>query len=75
MENNYTFKINSLEDLTRIKILVERNNMEKPNFSKLSRDLGVSRETVRKYYNGFKKSNTKRKNLKWTHITKELLIY
>ncbi len=64
MENNYTFKINSLEDITGMKVLVERNNMEKPNFSKIGRELGVSRETVRKYYNGFKKKNTKCKKSK-----------
>ncbi len=59
MENNYTFKINSLEDITGMKVLVER-----PNFSKIGRELGVSRETVRKYYNGFKKKNTKCKKTK-----------
>lgn len=64
MENNYTFKINGLEDITGMKVLVEGNNMEKPNFSKIGRELGISRETVRKYYNGFKKKNTKCKKLK-----------
>ncbi|MFV0287975.1 MAG: hypothetical protein ACK5HR_00790 [Mycoplasmatales bacterium] len=40
----YTFKIKELKDLKIIKKLVEENNMQKPNFSKLAREFGVSRE-------------------------------
>lgn len=60
----YTFKIKELKDLKIIKKLVEENNMQKPNFSKLAREFGVSRETIRKYYNGFEKMDTRNKSSK-----------
>ncbi|ARC84828.1 integrase, catalytic region domain protein [Clostridium argentinense CDC 2741] len=43
-------EINSLKDLGKLKLLVEVNNLGKPNFSKLERKLGVDIRTVKKYY-------------------------
>lgn len=61
---HYTFKIGKIEDLNFIKKLVEENKMQKPNFSKLAREFKVSRETIRKYYNGFEKASTRNKSSK-----------
>lgn len=49
---NTKIDINSLRDLTKLRTIVEVNNLDKPNFSQLSRDLGVDRRTVKKYYEG-----------------------
>lgn len=46
------FKINSVKDLKKIRVLVEVNNLERPNFSELARQLNVDRRTVKKYYYG-----------------------
>lgn len=54
----YTTNINteiflkSIKDLYKLKILIEVNNLDKPNFSALARELGVDRRTVKKYYDG-----------------------
>ncbi len=52
MNINTKININSLRDLKKLKTIVEVNNLTKPNFSQLSRDLGVDRRTVKKYYEG-----------------------
>lgn len=56
-----TYKITTLNDLKNIKIYVEANNLEKPNFSALARQLNVDSRTIKKYYNGFEKSKTRKK--------------
>lgn len=57
---NMVFKVNinteieliSIKDLNKLKLLVEVNKLDKPNFSELARRLGVDRRTVKKYYEG-----------------------
>ena len=61
---NVSFKVNTLFDLSKLKIHEESGAMEKPNMTKTAIKLGVSRETARKYYNGFEKSNTRIKGSK-----------
>lgn len=51
---NLKFKINSLEDLPMLKLIMESNNL-KPNYSKIARELGIDRRTVKKYYDGYSK--------------------
>ena len=46
-------EINGLEDLHKLKPLMEHTNI---NRSQIARELGVDRRTVDKYINGFKKS-------------------
>ncbi|WP_256442562.1 hypothetical protein [Alkaliphilus sp. B6464] len=43
MNINTKIEINSVKDLNRLKIIVEVNNLEKPNSSELARQLGVDR--------------------------------
>ena len=47
--------INRLEDLHKLKPLMETTNL-KINKSQIARELGVDRRTVGKYVNGFTKS-------------------
>ena len=52
-ENKYTeIILKSVEDLSKLKVLIEVNNLDKPNFSAIARELGVDRRTVKKYYDG-----------------------
>ena len=54
-------KIDKLEDLPKLQILMEENNL-KVNKSQIARDLGVDPRTVGKYLNGYiKPSHIKRK--------------
>ncbi len=54
-------EIKSVEDLPKLKILVEANNLEKPNYSEIARNLGVDRRTVKKHYLGEKPKERKKK--------------
>ena len=61
---NTEIEINTINDLPKLKILVEVNNLEKPNYSKLARELGVDRRTVKKYYESNNKKEKKPKGSK-----------
>lgn len=61
MKINTEIEINSVKDLGKLKILVEVNNLDKPNFSKLGRELGVDRRTIKKYYEGNLEKERKQK--------------
>jgi len=41
-------EINTVNDLSKLRVLVEANNLDKPNFSEIARKLGVDRRTVKK---------------------------
>lgn len=72
---NINLKVESLKDLPKLKQIMEINNIT-PNFSKLARELGVDRRTVKKHYNGFEKSKTRKKLSKvdkYKNILNELL--
>ena len=56
--------LNSVQDLHKLKILIEVNNLDKPNFSAIARELGVDRRTVKKYYDGNIKKDRKPKKSK-----------
>ena len=55
---NTEIKINSLEDLHKLKLLMEVNNL-KVNKSQIARELGVDARTVGKYLNGYVKPITR----------------
>lgn len=61
---NTEIEINSVKDLNKLKIIVEVNNLEKPNFSELARQLGVDRRTAKKYYEGNIEKERKNKKSK-----------
>ena len=48
-------EINSLEDLHKLKPIMEATNL-KVNKSQIARELNIDRRTVDKYINGFEKS-------------------
>ncbi len=52
--------INSLEELRNLKQILEVNQLDKPNYSKIAKELGVDRRTVKKYYENKKDVKTKR---------------
>ena len=56
-------EINSLEDLHKLKILMEENNL-KVNKSQIARELGVDPRTVGKYLNGYIKSHHRNRKSK-----------
>lgn len=59
---NSEVKIDNLEDLHKLKVIMEVNNL-KVNKSQIARELGVDARTVGKYLNGYvKKSTRKRKS-------------
>ena len=49
---NTEINIKTTTDLPKLKIMIEVNNLDKPNFSAIARELGVDRRTVKKYYDG-----------------------
>lgn len=55
---NTEIKINSLEDLHKLKLLMEVNNL-KVNKSQIARELGIDVRTVGKYLNGYVKPITR----------------
>lgn len=56
-------EINNLEDLHKLKILMEENNL-KVNKSQIARELGVDARTVGKYLNGYVKPSTRNRTSK-----------
>ena len=58
---NTEIKINEVEDLSKLKIIMEANDLDKPNFSKIAKEMGVDRRTVKKYYEGNHKEIRKQK--------------
>lgn len=46
MKINTEIEIKSVKDLSKLKMLVEVNNLDKPNSSELGRKLGIDRRTV-----------------------------
>ncbi|GAA6350579.1 hypothetical protein KML24002_10190 [Alistipes putredinis] len=56
--------LRSVKDLNKLKLLVEVNNWDRPNFSAIARELGVDRRTVKKYYDGDIKKVRKSKKSK-----------
>jgi len=54
-------EINTVNDLSKLRVLVEANNLDKPNFSEIARKLGVDRRTVKKHYLGADKQERKKK--------------
>ena len=70
-------KINKLEDLHKLKPIMEGNNL-KVNKSQIARELGVDPRTVDKYLNGYIKTTTRNRKSKieaFEPIIKELLSY
>lgn len=49
---NTDIEIKSVNDLPKLKIIMEVNKLGKPNFSEIARTIGVDRRTVKKYYEG-----------------------
>lgn len=47
---NTNIEIIKLSDLKKLKIVVEANGLDKPNYCELARQLGVDRRTIKKYY-------------------------
>lgn len=72
---NTNIHINALEDLHKLKHLIEDNNL-KVNVSQLARELGKDRRTVKKYINGYVKTNKRKRKSQFTDfypVIKELL--
>ena len=61
---NTEINIKAVNDLPKLKIMIEVNNLDRPNFSAIARELGVDRRTVKKYYDGDIKKVRKSKKSK-----------
>ena len=57
-----TYKITTLNDLKNIKIYVEANNLEKPNFSALARQLNVDSRTIKNIITDLKNLKLEKKD-------------
>ena len=66
--------LRSVKDLNKLKLLVEVNNLDRPNFSAIARELGVDRRTVKKYYDGDIKKVRKSKKSKIDDELKKKLL-
>ncbi len=61
---NVELEINVLEDLEKLREIVEVNNLEKPNFTQLGKEIGADRRTVKKYYdNNHNKERKQRESM------------
>lgn len=60
LKDSKYFEVKNLNDLNKLKVFEEVLNI-KVNFSEIAKDLGVDRRTVKKYYDGYNKPNTKKK--------------
>ena len=72
---NTNIHINVLEDLNKLKSLIENNNL-KVNISRLARELGKDRRTVKKYIDGYVKTNKRQRQSQFDTyypLIKELL--
>lgn len=72
---NTNIQINVLEDLNKLKDLVDHNHL-KVNVSQIARELGRDRRTVKKYIHGYIKNNKRNKKSQFDDyyfIIKELL--
>ena len=72
---NTDIHINALDDLHKLKHLIEDNNL-RVNVSQLARKLGKDRRTVKKYINGYVKTNKRKRKSQFDDyyfIIKELL--
>ena len=72
---NTNIHINVLEDLNKLKSLIENNNL-KVNISRLARELGKDRITVKKYIDGYVKTNKRQRQSQFDTyypLIKELL--
>lgn len=61
---NTEIELNTINDLNNLRLVMEVNGLDKPNFSELARNLGVDRRTVKKYYEGNIEINRKPKKSK-----------
>lgn len=59
---NSSIEINSLFDLTKLKVLMEELHF-KVNKSKIARELGVDRRLIDKYMNGYMKPSKRKKQV------------
>lgn len=60
---NLNFKISSLKDLPILKTIMETNDL-RPNFTRIAKMLDVDRRTVKKYYDGYKKKEARKRKSK-----------
>lgn len=58
---NINTKVKSINELKKLKLIMEVNNLGKANFSKIGRDLGIDRRVVKKYYNNENPKDRKKK--------------
>ncbi|MCD3230576.1 IS21 family transposase, partial [Clostridium botulinum C/D] len=75
MNINSEIQIDKLEDLHKLNLIMEENNL-KVNKSQIARELGVDPRTVGKYLNGYVKPTTRNRKSKIDHfepIIKKLL--
>jgi transposase len=75
---NTNIEINNLKDLKNLKNIMEVNKLGKPNFSKLAKELGVDRRTVKKYYEGKNENKVRKKKIskidEYEELIKKLLF-
>lgn len=64
LDVNTEIELNTVNDLKNLRLVMEVNGLDKPNFSELARRLGVDRRTVKKYYEGNIEVNRKPKKSK-----------